>query len=63
MSTARWRKSSRSGANYGCVETRRTLGRIYVRDSKDRHGPVLELRPAVFAAFLIAVVGGRHDRL
>lgn len=53
MSTP-WKTSSHSGANYGCVETRRTLGRVYVRDSKDPHGPVLELDPAVWAAFLTA---------
>ncbi len=40
LSTAEWRKSSRSGAN-GCVEVTFVEDQVAVRDSKDRGGPVL----------------------
>ncbi|MFI0405491.1 DUF397 domain-containing protein [Actinomadura sp. 3N508] len=37
-----WRKSSRSGSNGGqCVELAGMDNKVAIRDSKDRHGPVL----------------------
>ena len=39
LSRAGWRKSARSSSN-GCVEVGLVEGRIAVRDSKDRQGPV-----------------------
>jgi hypothetical protein len=56
LSTAPWRKSSRSGAN-GCVEVAFVDGKVAVRDSKDRRGPVLVFTPPEWEAF----VGGVHD--
>ncbi len=53
---APWRKSSRSGVN-GCVEVAFVDGKVAVRDSKDRHGPVLVFTPAEWEAF----VGGVRD--
>lgn len=48
-----WKKSTKSGGNGGqCVEVRRFDGRIQVRDSKDREGPVLNFTPAEWDAFL-----------
>lgn len=54
MSTA-WRKSSRSGANYGCVETARIAEHIGVRDSKNPGGPVLSFTRTEWAAFTAEV--------
>jgi hypothetical protein len=60
LSTARWRKSSRSGEN-GCVEVAFVDGRVAVRDSKDRGGPVLVFDPHEWDAFLAATRDGEFD--
>jgi hypothetical protein len=60
LSGANWRKSSRSGAN-GCVEVAFVEGRIAVRDSKDRVGPVLVFDPHEWDAFLAATRDGEFD--
>jgi hypothetical protein len=60
LSTARWRKSSRSGEN-GCVEVALVDGRVAVRDSKDRGGPVLVFDPHEWDAFLAATRNGEFD--
>ena len=55
--TPRWRTSTRSG-NGGntCVEVADNVpGRVLVRDSKDRHGPVLTFGPAGWRAFVAEV--------
>lgn len=39
----RWRKSSFSDSDAACVELAHLPTRIVVRDSKDPHGPVLNL--------------------
>jgi hypothetical protein len=51
LSCAAWRKSSLSAAN-GCVEVAFVEGRVAVRDSKDRSGPVLVFTAHEWAAFL-----------
>jgi Domain of unknown function (DUF397) len=56
LSTARWRKSSRSSVN-GCVEVAFVGDRVAVRDSKDPGGPVLLFSAHEWVAFL----GGVHD--
>ncbi|SBT39906.1 DUF397 domain-containing protein [Micromonospora narathiwatensis] len=50
----RWRTSTRSADGGGnCVEVADNLpGRVLVRDSKDRQGPVLTFGPAAWRAFL-----------
>lgn len=50
----RWRTSTRSGDTGGaCVEVADNLpGRVLVRDSKDRQGPVLTFAPGAWRAFL-----------
>ncbi|MEN3614961.1 DUF397 domain-containing protein [Plantactinospora sp. ZYX-F-223] len=57
-----WHVSTRSGNGDGnCVEAGPVLdssGRVAVRDSKDRGGPVLVYRGAGWAAFLGAVRSG-----
>jgi Domain of unknown function (DUF397) len=58
LSTAQWRKSTRSGA-YGdnCVEVAFIGDAIAVRDSKDTDGPVLIFTRGEWDAF----VGGAKD--
>jgi hypothetical protein len=56
LSSAEWRKSTRSGTN-GCVEVAFVDGRVAVRDSKDRGGPVLLFTAHEWEAF----VGGARD--
>ena len=45
----KWIKSSHSG-NGGCVEVA-AVGHVLVRDTKDRHGPVLAFRPETWRRF------------
>lgn len=54
LTGAIWRKSTRSG-NGGstCVEVADNLpGRVFVRDSKDRSGPILTFAPTAWRAFV-----------
>ena len=47
-----WRKSSYSGNNGGqCVEVA-TSGAVFVRDSKNPHGAVLEVAPQMWREFI-----------
>ena len=61
LSNARWRKSSRSGANGNCVEWANLGDTIAVRDSKDPHGPALIFTPDEWRAFLSGVKDGEAD--
>ncbi|MEU3190258.1 DUF397 domain-containing protein [Streptomyces sp. NPDC006992] len=48
-----WFKSSYSGSDGGnCVEVAQAPAAVYVRDSKDRRGPVLSVPPAQWASFV-----------
>ncbi|NUT53663.1 MAG: DUF397 domain-containing protein [Saccharothrix sp.] len=55
----RWRKSSRSGSQSNCVEVAGTLDAV--RDSKHPAGPVVNVSPTAFEAFLAAVRRGKYD--
>ena len=46
-----WRKSTASNSG-ACVEVAALSRSVLVRDSMDRNGPVLQLPPAVWSAFL-----------
>jgi Domain of unknown function (DUF397) len=61
LSTAKWRKSTRSGTN-GCVEVAFVRGQVAVRDSKDRGGPVLVFTAHEWVAFLSGVRAGEFDQ-
>ncbi|MEH0829921.1 MULTISPECIES: DUF397 domain-containing protein [unclassified Micromonospora] len=52
---ADWRTSTRSSGNGNCVEVAPVDGRVAVRDSKDRSGPVLVFSPATWTAFVTGV--------
>ncbi|WP_431977550.1 DUF397 domain-containing protein [Micromonospora haikouensis] len=54
LSSARWKKSTRSGTSGGdCVEVAANLtGVVAVRDSKDPSGPVLAFTPQTWRAFV-----------
>lgn len=48
-----WWKSSRSGGSGGqCIEVATTGTTWFVRDSKNRTGPVLAVSPTAWARFL-----------
>jgi hypothetical protein len=51
---AQWRTATRSSTNGGsCVEVADNLpGRVLVRDSKDRTGPILTFDPAPWHTFV-----------
>jgi Domain of unknown function (DUF397) len=56
---ARWRKSSYSGnGGSDCVEVGGHPGRVLVRDTKDRLGPVLGFSPATWRRFAEQVKAG-----
>lgn len=53
---ATWRKSTRSGGADNCVEVARMADAVGVRDSKaGPSGPVIDLAPQAFAAFIAGV--------
>lgn len=62
FSRAAWRKSSYSNAGGDCVEVAPLSGgRIGVRDSKDRNGPVLVFTSDEWRTFLNGTKGGEFD--
>lgn len=60
LSTAKWRKSTRSGGN-GCVEVAFVEGQVAVRDSKDRGGPALAFTAHEWEAFIGGVREGEFE--
>ncbi len=58
LSTARWRKSSRSTDTSNCVEVARTGPAVAVRDSKHPTGGALIISPRAWTAFTTALRDG-----
>jgi hypothetical protein len=56
-----WRKSTRSSTNGSCVEVRKSVRTVQVRDTKDRGGPVLTFPEQAWQEFITAVQGGQFD--
>lgn len=52
-----WRKPSYSNASGNCLEAGNTAGRVVVRDSRDRDGPVLVFAPGQWREFTATVKG------
>ncbi|GAA2081615.1 DUF397 domain-containing protein [Actinomadura alba] len=62
VSSAQWRKSSRSGSSGDqCVEVADLYAAIGVRDSKDPGGPELTFTPGEWKTFTAYAKAGRHD--
>ncbi|MDF5756109.1 DUF397 domain-containing protein [Spongiactinospora sp. TRM90649] len=62
LSTAAWRRSSRSNAGGNCVEIARLSGgRVALRDSKDARGPALVVDGEAFAGLLATIKADRLD--
>ncbi len=59
LSTATWRRSSRSSATANCVEVAAAGPAVGVRDSKDPDGPVLVLPAASWTHFVAAISSDR----
>ena len=58
----RWRRSSRCGANWHCVELSRVAPRqVGVRDSQN-NGTSLMFTPAALGAFVAEIKRGTFDR-
>jgi len=59
LSTAKWRKSSRSNGQGGaCVEVARNLpGVVAVRDSKNPDGPAIVVNPVAWQGFAAWAAG------
>jgi flagellar biosynthesis regulator FlaF len=61
ISSAVWRKSTRSQTNGQCVEVADLFEAVAVRDSKDLSGPALTFTRRAWAAFIEGVKDGEGE--
>jgi hypothetical protein len=61
ISGIQWRKARRSCNNGACVEVAPVSGRILIRDSMDRNGPVMRYSGRSWYVFLADAKTGRFD--
>ncbi|MEU1883353.1 DUF397 domain-containing protein [Streptosporangium sp. NPDC020072] len=62
LTSAKFRKSTLSGANDNCVEVATNLpGLVAVRDSKDPSGPALAFTPTQWRSFIGRINTGTFD--
>lgn len=61
VDVSKWRKSSHSGSNGGCVEVAVAPELVGVRDTKDRDGGTLLVPAAVWQAFVTALLADRSS--
>jgi len=57
----RWRTSRRSAGNGACVEVAPAAGRVFLRDSKDPDGPVMQYPGSSWRVFTRAAKTGQFD--
>jgi hypothetical protein len=56
-----WRKSTTSGSSGECVEIAARGWSVLVRDSRDRHGPMLTFDRSDWRVLLTRIKNGAHD--
>jgi hypothetical protein len=56
-----WRKARRSMNNGDCVEVATVDGQIFVRDSKNPAGDILESPPGMWRSFVLGVQQGNFN--
>ena len=61
MTEIKFRKSSYSSSNQGCVEFAQTGDKILIRDSKDPQGAVLSFTPHEWDMFLKGAQDGEFN--
>jgi hypothetical protein len=61
LTSARWRKSTRSSGSGNCVEVAEIGDVVAVRDSKHPTGPVLIFTPEEWQAFVAGTKGGEFE--
>ena len=61
VSDLQWRKARRSVNNGACVEVAPAGGQIFIRDSTNRHGPVMRYSGRSWSVFVAGAKLGRFD--